>query len=230
MSLTTRALDLFCCGGGTSRGYQLAGFQVVGVDIDPQPRYPHEFIQADAMEVLADLPFLRTFDFIHASPPCQSYSLLNAYNRHTYPDLVAPVRELLRASGVPYVIENVMQAPLLDPVVLCGSMFGLRVYRHRGFESSIPIAQPALPAHVARCARNGYLPRDGQFMSVHGGKHSRAWQRAAAEVMGLPWLTIPDDADFERTRVGIREVCEAIPPEYTRYVGGQAMRALEVAA
>lgn len=204
-----RILDVCCCAGGAGYGYWLAGFDVVGIDIDPQPNYPFDFVQGDALELLADPEFLAQFDAVHASPPCQAYSPLNAYNGKDYPDLVAPVRALLVASGLPYVIENVPQAPLLAPVTLCGAMFGLRVYRHRDFETSFELAGPPHPAHAARCARNGYLPRPGQFMSVHGGKHSEAWRRRAAVEMGTPW-----------TRT-IREVCESIPPAYTAWIGAQ---------
>jgi DNA (cytosine-5)-methyltransferase 1 len=200
--------DLYCCAGGAAMGYFYAGFNVVGFDIEPQPNYPFEFVQMDALDALNDRDLIEQFSAIHASPPCQAYSPLNAYNRKTYPDLVDETRELLVASSRPWVMENVPQAPLLDPVALCGSMFGLRVYRHRHFEASFPLVEPTdHPAHVARCARNGYLPEDDQFMSIHGGKHSRAWLLMACEVMGVPWM---------RT---IKEVCEAIPPVYTEYIG-----------
>jgi DNA (cytosine-5)-methyltransferase 1 len=215
-------LDLFSGAGGCARGYQDAGFYVIGVDRHPMPNYAgDEFVQADALSVLelliGDLRGnvrgsawrLRDFDAIHASPPCQAYSPLNAYNRKEYPDLVGPVRELLKAAGLPYVIENVPQAPLDDPITLCGHMFGLRLYRHRGFETSFPITQPPHLRHVAKCARNGYFPDDDQFMSIHGGKHSKAWQKKAAEEMGVPWMK------------SIVEVCEAIPPAFTRCVGEQ---------
>lgn len=216
-----RLLDLFCCGGGAGEGYRRAGFGVVGIDIAPQPNYPFVFGCADALSVLRDLlrgvPIvfgshgaidLSMVDAIHASPPCQAYSPLNAYNHKTYPDLVDETRDLLIATGLPYAIENVTQAPLRDPMVLCGGMFGLRVYRHRAFESNVPMTAPAHPKHVARCVRNGYLPTPKQHMTISGGKHSQAWRAKAAEVMGVPWTKT------------IREVCEAIPPAYTQHVGG----------
>ena len=127
-----RILDLFCCAGGVAMGYSRAGFDVVGVDIDPQPRFPFEFIQADALTL--DMKFIKSFDAIHASPPCQSYSDLAKRNgnAHEWPRLVDPVREMLIKSGKPFVIENVEGAPLINPIVLCGTMFkGLRVLRHR---------------------------------------------------------------------------------------------------
>jgi DNA (cytosine-5)-methyltransferase 1 len=212
-----RLLDLFCGAGGAGRGYQLAGFRVTGVDIAPQPNYAGErFIRADALEFLA--AHGHEFDAVHASPPCQAYTLLNHYNHKDYPDLVAPTRELLVRLSVPWVMENVPQAPLRDPVRLCGAMFGIGVYRHRDFESSHPITAPAHPRHVARCVRNGYLPGPDQFMTVTGGKHSQAWQRAAASVMGLDWIAVEDGGDLA---AGIREVCEAIPPAFTAWIGTQ---------
>src|SRR5574337_20985 len=125
-----RLLDLFCCAGGCAMGYHRAGFDVVGVDINPQQRYPFEFHQADAMTF-----DLSGFDAIHASPPCQAYTVLGGREDLShYPDLVDAVRERLQASGKPWIIENVPGAPLRDPITLCGAMFGLRRYRHRLFE------------------------------------------------------------------------------------------------
>lgn len=189
-------------------GLHRAGFDVSGVDIVPQPNYPlaFGFRCEDALTVPLD-----GYDFIWASPPCQAYSPLNAYNRKDYPDLVAPIRERLKAAGVPYVIENVPQAPLIDPVQLCGAMFGLNLYRHRNFEASFPLTAPAHPRHEWTCARNGYLPGATRpFMSIHGGKHSIAWRERAAAEMGVPWMKT------------IREVCEAIPPAYSEHIGRQS--------
>ncbi|MGH9692462.1 MAG: DNA cytosine methyltransferase [Candidatus Acidiferrales bacterium] len=125
-----RLLDLFCCAGGAGVGYNRAGFEVVGVDNKPQPNYPFPFIRADALKL--DAKFLASFDALHASPPCQSYSDLAKRNGngHEWPRLIEPVRKMLIKTGLPYVIENVDGAPLLDPVVLCGTMFpNLRVLR-----------------------------------------------------------------------------------------------------
>lgn len=123
-------LDLFCCAGGAGVGYSRAGFDVVGVDNKPQPNYPFPLIQADALKL--DPTFVASFDAVHASPPCQSYSDLAKRNGngHEWPRLIEPVRKMLIKSGLPYVIENVDGAPLLDPVILCGTMFPeLRVLR-----------------------------------------------------------------------------------------------------
>lgn len=218
-------LDLFSGAGGAAMGYDRAGFRVIGVDIAPQLNYPFEFIQADAMTlslrsttIHSALGIRRSVDAIHASPPCQRYSPLAAYHgdRERYPDLIAGVREKLRAFGRPYVIENVVQAPLISPTVLCGGMFGLRVYRHRGFEASFPTVAPPHPRHIARCTRNGYEPTEGQpFMTITGGKHSQNWRRAANKAMGTEWMrTIP-------------EVCESIPPAYTEHIGKFLLAHLE---
>ena len=156
-----RLLDLFCGAGGCSVGYSRAGFDVVGVDNRPMPRYPFTFVQGDALEYLA--AHGGEFDAIHASPPCQRYSVLAAMHPdREYPDLLQPARELLEASGKPWVIENVETAPMEREanlfgfgVLLCGSMFGLGVprgylRRHRCFETSFPVPQPACDHFLGR--------------------------------------------------------------------------------
>lgn len=217
-----RLLDTYSCAGGMAVGYWLAGFDVVGVDINPQPNYPFEHHVGDAIE------FIRAhgheFDLIHGSPPCQAYTPLNAYNHKTYPDLIAPTRDAILATGQPYVIENVEAAApeLRDPIMLCGPMFGLPVYRHRLFETGggLTLTAPQHPAHVERCTRNGYLPTpEKPFMTITGGAHSRAWQNAACDAMGMPWIKVPAGGDI---RLGIREVCEAIPPAFAQWIGEQA--------
>jgi DNA (cytosine-5)-methyltransferase 1 len=218
-------LDTYCCGGGMAVGYWLAGFDVVGVDIGPQPNYPFTFIQGDAVEYIREQG--HRFDLGHGSPPCQRYTPLNAYNHKVYPDLIGPTREAFEAVGLPHVIENVEAAApeLRDPIMLCGPMFGLKVYRHRLFETGggLTLAAPEHPKHVELCTRNGYLPTVAKpFMSIHGGKHSKAWQRAACDAMGMPWIKVPEDARGDRVRLGIREVCEAIPPAYARWIGERA--------
>jgi DNA (cytosine-5)-methyltransferase 1 len=219
-------VDVCCCGGGAAVGYFRAGFCVLGVDIDPQPRFPYRFVQADAVA------YLEAHGHEYAagagSPPCQHWSPLNAYNHKTYPQLIAPVRERFEAAGLPYVIENVEAAAveLRDPVTLCGSMYPqLRVVRHRLFEAGgFTLDQPEhRGCRSLRCTRNGYLPTPGRpYMSIHGGRHSRAWQSAACEAMGLPHLDVrTSGAD---TKTAIREICEAIPPDVLGVHGPRAAR------
>lgn len=146
--LKPRLLDLFCCAGGAAMGYHRAGFDVIGVDIEKRPRYPFPMLRCDVLDM--DYRFLRTFDAIHASPPCQAHSDLAKRNKNAdkWPKLIPPTRKMLREAGVPYIIENVEGAPLIDPVVLCGTMFpGLRVLRHRLFECSFPVQAPPHGKH-----------------------------------------------------------------------------------
>jgi DNA (cytosine-5)-methyltransferase 1 len=228
--LKPKLLDLFCCQGGAGEGYRLAGFDVYAVDIDPQPRNPFPFYQGDALEVLRILiaggsitfsngETLRLSDFaaIHASPPCQLYSVTFRINRSDFPDLIAPTRYLLDQDGMqPYVIENVELArnELSDPVMLCGPMFGLETYRHRLFETNWPLVVPQHPAHVARNTKMGRRPVDGEFMHIVGNFSGVDRGR---EVMGMPWAN----------RDGLRE---AIPPVYAEYVGTQLLKSLAVTA
>lgn len=200
-----RLLDLFCCQGGASAGYVAAGFDVVGIDLEPQPHYPFKFLQWDAIE------FLRIhgkrFDAIHASPPCQAHTLAQRIQGNHHPDLIEPTRELLSKLDIPWVIENVPGSPLLDPVELCGAMFGLETYRHRLFESNVTITVPPHPEHVARNTKMGRRPIPGEFMHVVG---NFSGADRAREVMGMPWAT----------RDGLRE---AIPPAYTEHIGRQLL-------
>ncbi|MDE0268127.1 MAG: DNA cytosine methyltransferase [Acidimicrobiaceae bacterium] len=208
--MSYRLLDLFCGAGGAAVGYHRAGFTVTGVDIKHQPRYPYKFIQSD----WAKLPpeFLASFDAIHASPPCQGYSDLKALNKtRTYPMLIEPVRMALRASGRPYVIENVCGSPLIDYVVLCGTMFeGLRVLRHRLFETNFLITppphgkHPLVHTHDKRKRHYGKTDEWADFVSVNGGGNCSV--AAARDAMGIDWMTKA-------------ELNEAIPPAYTDHVG-----------
>ncbi|MGW9238155.1 SAM-dependent methyltransferase [[Kitasatospora] papulosa] len=219
-----RVLDTYSCSGGMAMGYYLAGYEVVGVDINPQPNYPFEHHVGDAVQFIRDHG--QEFDLGHGSPPCQAYTPLNAYNHKVYPDLIAPTRAAFEEAGLPYVIENVEAAApeLKDPTLLCGPMFDLNVYRHRLFETNWHLVAPAHPKHTALCTRNGYLPTDERpFMSIHGGRHSRAWQNAACDAMGMPWIKVPAGGDI---KLGIREVCEAIPPAYAKWIGEQAAAVL----
>lgn len=208
-----RALDLFCGAGGATKGLQRAGFHVTGIDNRPQPRYCGDaFIQADATNPPVDLC---AFDFIWASPPCQAYSsATNTQDKSQYPQLIEPVREMLRLSGVPYVIENVEGAPLDRPILLCGSMFGLRTYRHRLFESSFFLLMPGHPAHRSPVAKMGRPPKDHEFLSPVG---HFSGVPLAREIFGLP-------------RANQYELAQAIPPAYSEWIARQFLETLERAA
>lgn len=216
-----RLLDLFCCAGGVAVGYHRAGFEVVGVDIDEQPNFPFKFIRADALSLAPE--FLASFDAIHASPPCQSYSDLAKRNKnaHEWPRLIEPVREMLIKTGKPYVIENVEGAPLLNPIVLCGTMFkGLRVIRHRLFEANFPIVVPPHGKHPKvhtfdkRKAHYGKTNDMVDFVQVTGGGNCTI--AAARDAMGIDWMTK-------------NELNEAIPPAYTEHIGRQLVAFLVTA-
>jgi DNA (cytosine-5)-methyltransferase 1 len=200
---------LFCGAGGAGYGYHLAGFQVVGVDISPQPRYPFEFVQADALT----FP-LGGFDLIHASPPCQAYSATAVLNDREHPRLIEPVRRRLQAAGVPYVIENVERAPLVAPVRLCGAMFGLMLYEHRLFESNVRLAVPVHPRHAWPVTKMGRPPKPGEAMQVTGHFSGAAEARRR---MRIPWMTRD-------------ELAQAIVPAYTEHIGGQLLAVAERAA
>jgi DNA (cytosine-5)-methyltransferase 1 len=212
ISYRPRLLDLFCGAGGAAMGYYRAGFDVVGVDIKPQPHYPFEFHQADALDCAPLAWGAELFDAIHASPPCQAYCDLQKQNKREYPDLIGPVRERLRETGIPYVIENVEGAPLILGVTLCGTMFpGLRVIRHRGFECyGFKASEPPHPRHPLvfthdkRKAHHGKLDQDASFVQVTGGGNCTVANARAA--MGIDWMTKD-------------ELNEAIPPAYTEHVG-----------
>ncbi|MGW2471853.1 SAM-dependent methyltransferase [Streptomyces sp. NPDC001665] len=211
-----RLLDLFCCQGGAGKGYADAGFEVTGVDKDPQPRYPFKFVEGDA------IAFVRKhgaeFDFIHASPPCQFDSDCQRIQGNTHPDLIGPTRDALNATGRPWVIENVRGAipKLHDPVMLCGPMFRMAAYRHRYFETGggFTLPQPHHPAHTVPQAKMGRpIPPGhyGQFVGNFSGvQHAR-------DVMGVPWMN----------RDGIRE---CIPPAYTHWIGTCAKYSLRAGA
>jgi DNA (cytosine-5)-methyltransferase 1 len=206
-----RLLDLFCGAGGAGMGYYRAGFEVVGVDVKPQPRYPFEFHQADAMTYP-----LEGFDAIHASPPCQAFSVATLFHRgrrDQHPNHVPATRQRLQASGVPFAIENVLGAPLINPVMLCGTMFpGLKVYRHRLFECNPSLYFP--PAwhnpHMFRPTPVGRAVADHGWMTVAGHFSGAA---AAGRAMGIDWMNRA-------------ELAQAIPPEYTEWIGQQLLEAI----
>lgn len=203
-----RLLDLFCKAGGASAGYAAAGFEVVGVDVEPQPRYPFEFVQGDALAYL--IAYGDEFDAFAASPPCQAHSLAQRIQGRDHHDYIREVRGLFQAFGKPYVIENVPGAPLHDPIVLCGGMFGLRTYRHRLFESNIPFTVPVHPEHVAPTTKMGRPPQPGEFMHVVGNFSGVPQAKVA---MGIDWMTRD-------------ELREAIPPAYTAFIGRQLLSAM----
>lgn len=209
MSDRPKLLDLFCGQYGAGYGYHLAGFDVTGVDIRPIPprhRPPGvTFVHGDALEYLVEHG--HEYDAVHASPPCRAYSRARygAPTRYRHPDLIGPTRSALRASGLPYVMENVEGAPLIDPVLLCGALFGLQTYRHRLFETSwhMRLHPGTHPAHTALTARMGRPAAEGEFHSFVG---NFSGLQAAREVMQMPWAN----------QDGIRQ---AVPPAYTQFVG-----------
>lgn len=209
-----RLLDLFCGAGGAGMGYHRAGFEVVGVDNRPMPRYPFEFHQADALDYCA--AHGREFDVIHASPPCQRYSgMSNCIPglSEEYPDLLPATRRLLQGMGKPYVIENVSGAQFTHAVMLCGSMFPeLRVYRHRWFECNPFFLSPGHGTHRDSTPRAGYGISPKGFISVSGHMGNIEYVKTA---MGIDWMT----GD---------ELSEAIPPAYTEYIGRFLMAAVLV--
>lgn len=201
-------LDLFCCAGGAGAGYHRAGFDVVGVDINPQPRYPFQFVQADALDFLAEHG--HRFQAAHASPPCQSFT---AYRRKGhgigdgYLNLVPQTRVGLGKLEVPWVIENVPGAPLIDPIQMCGSSFGLDIRRHRLFESNIELTGPPC-AHAWQTPR---FPPATNRINLRSTVEVGVW-RIPLEVqqaaMGISWMTL-------------EELSQAIPPVYTKHIGQQ---------
>jgi DNA (cytosine-5)-methyltransferase 1 len=215
VGLAVKLLDLFCGAGGAAMGYAQAGFtEIVGVDIEPQPNYPFEFIQADA------LLFLKTraaqflgFDLIHTSPPCQASTPMgNRWQNPRWPDLIPQTRELLERSGVPYVIENVVGAPLHDPLMLTGEMFGLSTSRPRLFELGGWFAMSPPKMRRQADAVAVYGKADGRRLWTRSdGSELRAWTsiEEGREALGVPWM---------QTELEIRE---AIPPAFTRYMGEQ---------
>jgi DNA (cytosine-5)-methyltransferase 1 len=214
-----RLLDLFCCAGGAAMGYHRAGFEVVGVDIAPQPRYPFEFHQADALEYLA--AHGHEFDAVHASPPCQHYSTMRVglWQDREHPDLIAPTRALLQASGKPYAIENVENARkhLINPIMLCGTMFGLGTKdgnQHNSY-SAVPVYGGGQNGDYHNPPRK---PKTVGVWGHSGGQSARDGVvqfnvEVRREAMGIEWMTNA-------------ELSEAIPPAYTTFIGKHLLAAL----
>lgn len=220
-----RLLDLFCCAGGAGMGYHRAGFDVVGVDIKPQPRYPFEFINADVLGIsprwIAD-----NFDAVHASPPCQGYSAARfSPNTVGAPLLIDATRDLLNASGLPWAIENVegARSAMRDPIMLCGTAFGLgaaghELRRHRLFESNIDLDAPACQ-HTAKPVVGVYGGHPRCRSAKHGGRGTADFvgqdkPAIARECMGIDWMTMV-------------QMSEAIPPAYTEFLGLQLIAHLQ---
>jgi DNA (cytosine-5)-methyltransferase 1 len=217
-----RLLDLFCCAGGAGMGYHRAGFEVVGVDIEPQPRYPFEFHRADALEYLRE--HSHEFDVIHASPPCQAFTKYKNVRRdlpQKYPDLIDPTRKALIQSGKTWILENVVGAPVSGMIMLCGSMFGLDIRRHRLFESDVMMMTPP-------CNHSIWEPNRFPGGRSRERGNARVLCRGTVEIGR--W-NIP--LDIQQKAMGmdwteLHELSEAIPPAYTEYIGKQLLQALQV--
>ena len=209
--MKAKLLDLFCGAGGAAMGYHRAGFEVVGVDIKPQPHYPFEFHQADALTYP-----LEDFDCYHASPPCQAYSMAGQQWRAAgkeYPDLIKTIRLRLQKTGKQYVIENVPKSPLINPIILNGAMFGLRVHRIRFFECSFEMPFILLPQHKKPVKMGRPIQKEDDIIQpvghLSGVDHAR-------KVMGINWYMTQG------------EIAQAIPVAYTEYIGKYLMKVLEV--
>lgn len=204
-----KVLDLFCGAGGAAQGYIDAGYEVTGVDICPQPRFPGHFVQGDALDYA--IRHGHQYDLVHASPPCQAYSITTNFtgNADQHPDLIADTRDVLLTLGKPYVIENVPGARdrLKNPLMLRGTMFGLLVIRHRLFETSPSIYfAPAPCAHLRPVVKHGRPPDpDKHYAGVTGNFSGVAFARRA---MGIDWMTG-------------KELSQAIPPAYTEFIGAR---------
>jgi len=214
-----KLLDLFCCAGGAGEGYRRAGFEVTGVDVVVHPNNPHPVIEADAL-TLDPAWIAANFDAVHASPPCQGYTTMrHAPGAKGAPRLISQTRELLQATGLPWVIENVEAAAdeMQNPVVLCGTMFGLKaqgheLQRHRLFETNFHLP-PLDCQHSTRPVIGVYGGHARNRSTKHGGRGTKdVWEgghkAAASEALGIGWMNLA-------------ELSEAIPPAYTEWIGRQ---------
>lgn len=216
-----RLLDLFCGAGGAAMGYHRAGFEVVGIDIKPQPHYPFEFHQADALEYCREHG--KEFDAIHASPPCQAYTGMRAITIARYgvapehPKLIEPTRQVLIYIGKPYVIENVTRAPIITQIILCGSALGLNeLSRHRHFESNILLFAPKCQCRGKNIVGVYGAKPDGRRVTCRKYYHGQGVARGLAEgqrVMNIDWM------NWDELRL-------AIPPQYSEFIGKQLMQYL----
>jgi DNA (cytosine-5)-methyltransferase 1 len=207
-----KLLSLFCGAGGACKGYEDAGFEVWGVDSNPKLRkqyiHPGRFICADAIEILKSKEFIAQFDVIHASPPCQAFSKATAKrHRENHPDLIESVRKELIATGKPFVIENVEGAPLKNYVVLCGTMFGLDVVRHRLFECNPNISFPPFMCnHHKKTIKQNHKGKVDLTKNFHCVVGKPADLESAKKAMGIDWMSV-------------RVISQAIPPAYTNWIG-----------
>lgn len=207
-------------------GYHMAGFEVTGVDWEPQPAYPFKFWQDDVMNITdrQAISISRNFDAVAASPPCQGYSVTENMSSGMHPRLIGPTREFLEFIGLPFVIENVPGAPLREPVQLCGSAFGLRVRRHRLFESNMPI-------RGIQC-NHGWQESHKPYACY--GTREQGNKTGVVGVYGFPNESMEGirNTELRRIAMGIdwmngEELCQAIPPAYTFFLGRQLIRMLE---
>ena len=225
--MTYKLLDLYSCAGGAAVGYHKAGFEVIGVDINPQPRYPFEHHMADALEFVA--AHGHEYDVIHASPPCQAFSATKSLHTNTHPDLIGQTREALQATGRPYVIENVPRSPLVNPITLCGTEFGLtaldvdgvplKLIRHRLFESNVPLARPSGCNHDKSILTASVYGAGGGWTPAHRDSPKRCGgyvphTDVCRELLGVDWTNK-------------HELSQVVPPAYTEWVGRQLITHLE---
>jgi len=220
-------LDLFCCVGGAAVGYARAGFEVVGVDNKPQPNYPFKFIKADA--IAYGRAHARQFDAVHASPPCQTYSKTKNLHNRKHPDLVATTRDMLMKKARVWVIENVEGSPLIDPVLLCGTEFGmvakdvdgepLKLIRHRLFESNVPLARKGECNHDSAELTASVYGAGGGWTPIHReAPYRRGGYVPATSViqrlLGIDWMTK-------------NEMSQSVPPVFAEHIGRQLLEGLE---